>query len=51
MLNEVQSFWAKAKIAIVNRQPGTTLEELGRTNIVNFFHILSISEKNERDKK
>lgn len=42
----MQQFWTKAKISIVNRQPGTTIKELERTDIFSFFHILSISEKN-----
>lgn len=43
----MQQFWTKAKIAIVNRQPGTTIRELEGTDIFSFFHILSISEKNQ----
>jgi hypothetical protein len=46
-INEMQAFWTKAKISIVNRQPGTTIRELERTDIFSFFHILSISEKNQ----
>jgi len=50
-VNDLQKFWTTAKIAIMNRQPGLEWKSVGSMDIVSFFHVLSVSEKNEANKK
>lgn len=50
-VTELQKFWTTAKIAIMNRQPGLEWNSVGNMDIVSFFHVLTVSEKNEANKK
>jgi transposase len=50
-VNDLQKFWTTAKISIMNRQPGLEWKSVGSMDIVSFFHVLSVSEKNEANKK
>lgn len=46
MLNDVQQFYAGLRMAVMSRQQGMTWEAVGKMNVVEFFHVLRISEKN-----
>lgn len=45
MLNEVQSFWAGLRMAVMNRQPGLSWQDTGQMLITDFFHVLKLSER------
>jgi hypothetical protein len=49
MLNEVQAFWSGMRMAVMNRQPGLTWEDVGRMPVTYFFHVLKLSEKSSGD--
>jgi len=47
----MQKFWATARMVVMNRQPGMTWADTGGMSIVDFLHVLSVSEKFESERK
>lgn len=45
MTTQTQEFWSGLRMAVMNRQPGMTWEDIGRMPITYFFHVLRLSEK------
>ena len=51
LVDNMQKFWASAKLIIMNRQPGMSWTDLGKDGYLALLPVLSISkEKNEAEK-
>ena len=47
LATEMQRFWASARMVVMNRQQGAGWADTGRMSIVDFLHVLALSERTE----
>ena len=45
----MRDFWAGMRLAVMNRQPGLTWREVGQMTVFEFFTVLKISEKQQKE--
>lgn len=46
LVTDMQKFWAGCRMVIMSRQQGVSWADTGAMSIVDFFHVLQISERN-----
>jgi hypothetical protein len=50
LINEKKQFWAGLRMLVLQRQPGISWSDSGKMMIDDFFHVLKLSEKAEKER-